>query len=68
MTYDLSKLGISDLNAMQQDTLQTVRKGTSVVLLSPTGSGKTLAYLLPLLQKLDASSRIDILSLDSEMT
>ena len=56
MTYDLSKLGISDLNAMQQDTLQTVRKGTSVVLLSPTGSGKTLAYLLPLLQKLDAKN------------
>ena len=41
---------------MQQDTLQTVRKGTSVVLLSPTGSGKTLAYLLPLLQKLDAKN------------
>ena len=56
MTYDLSKLGISDLNAMQQDTLQTVRKGISVVLLSPTGSGKTLAYLLPLLQKLDAKN------------
>jgi len=56
MTYDLSKLGISDLNAMQQDTLQTVRKGTSIVLLSPTGSGKTLAYLLPLLQKLDAKN------------
>ena len=56
MTYDLSKLGISDLNSMQQDTLQTVRKGTSVVLLSPTGSGKTLAYLLPLLQKLDAKN------------
>lgn len=56
MTYDLSKLGISILNSMQQDTLQTVRKGTSVVLLSPTGSGKTLAYLLPLLQKLDAKN------------
>lgn len=56
MNYELSKLGISDLNAMQQDTLQTVRKGVSVVLLSPTGSGKTLAYLLPLLQKLDAAS------------
>lgn len=44
------------LNAMQQDTLQTVRKGASVVLLSPTGSGKTLAYLIPLLQKLDAAN------------
>ena len=56
MNYELSRLGISDLNAMQQDMLQTARKGTSVVLLSPTGSGKTLAYLLPLLQKLDAKS------------
>ena len=61
MVIDLSKMlplkgdgGSFVLNAMQQDTLQTVRKGASVVLLSPTGSGKTLAYLLPLLQKLDA--------------
>ena len=56
MNFDLSRLGISDLNAMQQDTLQTIRKGASIVLLSPTGSGKTLAYLLPLLQKLDAAN------------
>ena len=63
MEIDLSKMlplkgdgGSIDLNAMQQDTLQMVRKGTSVVLLSPTGSGKTLAYLLPLLQKLDAKN------------
>jgi len=56
MNYELSRLGISDLNAMQQDMLQTARKGTSVVLLSPTGSGKRLAYLLPLLQKLDAKN------------
>ena len=56
MTCDLSRLSISDLNAMQQDMLQTARKGASVVLLSPTGSGKTLAYLLPLLQKLDAKN------------
>ena len=63
MEIDLSKMfplkgdgGAIDLNSMQQDTLQTVRKGTSVVLLSPTGSGKTLAYLLPLLQKLDAKN------------
>ena len=63
MVIDLSKMlllkgdgGSFVLNAMQQDTLQTVRKGASVVLLSPTGSGKTLAYLLPLLQKLDAAN------------
>lgn len=56
MDYELNKLGISALNAMQQDMLATARKGSSVVLLSPTGSGKTIAYLLPLLQKLDAKS------------
>ena len=56
MNYELSRLGISDLNAMQQDMMQTARKGASVVLLSPTGSGKTLAYLLPLLEKLDAKT------------
>ena len=63
MNYDISKVlplkgdgGSPALNAMQQDMLQTARKGASVVLLSPTGSGKTLAYLLPLLQKLDAKS------------
>lgn len=63
MIYDISKVlplkgdgGSPALNTMQQDTLQTVRKGVSVVLLSPTGSGKTLAYLLPLLQKLDAKN------------
>ena len=63
MRIDISKVlplkgdgGSLALNAMQQDMLQTARKGTSIVLLSPTGSGKTLAYLLPLLQKLDAKS------------
>ena len=63
LNIDISKIlplkgdgGSPALNAMQQDMLQTARKGASVVLLSPTGSGKTLAYLLPLLQKLDSKS------------
>ncbi len=56
MNYELNRLGIDALNTMQQDMLQTARKGASVVLLSPTGSGKTLAYLLPLLEKLDAKN------------
>ena len=52
----LDKLGISELNAMQQDALGAIlRKKDDVVILSPTGSGKTLAYLLPLIQKLDSS-------------
>ena len=53
----LQRLGIEQLNAMQQDTMQAYRKAESLVLLSPTGSGKTLAYLLPLLQTLNAKCK-----------
>ena len=52
MNYDINGLGISDLNSMQQDMLQVMRKGSDVVLLSPTGSGKTVAYLLPVIEQL----------------
>lgn len=52
----LEKLGISELNAMQQEAQEAILHGRSnVVVLSPTGSGKTLAYLLPLVQLLDAA-------------
>lgn len=56
MKYDLSRLGIDILNAMQQEVVQQYRKHPHLVLLSPTGSGKTLAYLLPLVSQLDAAS------------
>lgn len=52
----LQKLGIQDLNAMQQDMMQAFRKHDNLVLLSPTGSGKTLAYLLPLFEMLRADA------------
>ncbi len=52
----LNKLGIT-LNAMQEATADAVlHTGKDVVVMSPTGSGKTYAYLLPLIQRLDASS------------
>ncbi len=51
----LGKLGIKELNAMQQASIAHCRKNDSMVLLSPTGTGKTLAYLLPLLERLDIS-------------
>ncbi len=54
MKCDLTRLGISHLNTMQQAMLHAASDGNSIVLLSPTGSGKTLAYMIPLLQKLDA--------------
>lgn len=53
----LEKLGIEQLNDMQQEARQVIL-GTKddVVVLSPTGTGKTLAYLLPLTQLIDAES------------
>src|SRR5690606_15933666 len=49
----LQKLGIEQLNSMQEEALDTISKHNSVVILSPTGTGKTLAFLLPLLQQID---------------
>ena len=52
----LAKLGIDDLNVMQQEAMEHILRGRNdVVVLSPTGTGKTLAYLLPLVQMLDAA-------------
>lgn len=47
------KLGITDLNEMQQAALETIPEAKEVILVSPTGSGKTLAFLLPIIQILD---------------
>ena len=56
----LRRLGIAELNAMQQAALEA---GTArdLVLLSPTGSGKTLAFLLPLLPELEDAGRVQVL-------
>ncbi len=53
----LSKLGIKELNDMQRATLAAAETG-DVVLRSPTGSGKTLAFLLPVLRRLEAGSKL----------
>lgn len=51
------KLGIAELNAMQQEAYEAIlRTRNDVLILSPTGSGKTLAYMLPLVQLLNADS------------
>ena len=49
----LQKLGIEQLNEMQQAAQQAIHKNNEVVLLSPTGTGKTLAFLLPIIAELD---------------
>lgn len=48
----LSKLGIQQLNPMQQASIEACKEHSDVVLLSPTGSGKSLAFLLPVLAQL----------------
>lgn len=53
MQYNVDKLGVTDLNVMQQEMLQIARRMRNIVLLSPTGSGKTLAYLLPIIEAMD---------------
>ena len=58
MTERLEKLGITQLNDMQQEAHEAILHGQQdVVVLSPTGTGKTLAYLLPLVEMLDANQR-----------
>ena len=53
----LEKLGITELNEMQQHAAEAITGSDGdVVLLSPTGTGKTLAYLLPMVQLIDADS------------
>ena len=50
----LLKMGIQQLNKMQQKAIGTIEKTPEVLLLSPTGTGKTLAFLLPLIARIDA--------------
>ena len=53
----LEKLGITELNSMQQEAYDAIlRTQNDVLILSPTGSGKTLAYLLPLVELIDANN------------
>lgn len=53
----LTRLHITALSDMQQHAAEAItRSDGDVVILSPTGSGKTIAYLLPLCQKIDATS------------
>jgi len=50
----LQKLGIEQLNPMQQESFKTISEKDETVILSPTGTGKTLAFLLPIIQMLDS--------------
>ena len=49
----LAKLGIEQLNTMQEEAMEAISLHPEIILLSPTGTGKTLAFLLPILNELD---------------
>ena len=51
----LENLKIAALNEMQLAMIETSKKSSDIILLSPTGSGKTLGFLLPILNYLDKS-------------
>ncbi|MCH5224452.1 MAG: DEAD/DEAH box helicase [Muribaculaceae bacterium] len=50
------RLGIEELNGMQQEMLSRSSEGRDIILLSPTGSGKTLAFTLPVMKLLKPST------------
>ena len=55
-TQILKKIGIQQLNEMQQEAALAIDNSNEVLVLSPTGTGKTLAFLLPILEQLDPTS------------
>lgn len=57
-----SKLGISELNAMQKKMLERGSEKRDIILLSPTGSGKTVAFILPVLKMLkEPTGRVQVI-------
>ncbi len=60
----LKKMGIEQLNPMQEEAQLAIHSNSEIVLLSPTGTGKTLAFLLPIICELKSDiSEIQILIL-----
>lgn len=53
----LAGLKIAALNDMQKASLEANTAHDNILLLSATGSGKTLAFLLPLLERLDFTTK-----------
>jgi len=53
----LAEEGIGEPTPVQAGAIPALLDGRDGILRSPTGSGKTLAYLLPVLQRIDASKK-----------
>ena len=57
VTANLAELAVTQPNALQRAAFAPISTGRDVIVHAWTGSGKTLAFLLPLLERLDPSSR-----------
>lgn len=53
----LEKMGITEPTAIQEKAIPLVLEGKNLICQSETGTGKTLAYLLPIMEKIDATKR-----------
>ena len=51
------RMGINELNALQQTVLAAARESGDLVVYAPTGSGKTLAFGLPLVMAMKPSAQ-----------
>ncbi|KJB89116.1 DEAD/DEAH box helicase [Paenibacillus sp. E194] len=56
LVHTLNQHGIAVPTPVQAETIPVVLSGEDVVSQAQTGTGKTLAFLLPIIQRIDASS------------
>jgi len=56
MLIALAKTSIDSPVAVQAEAIPPMLRGSDVVIQAPTGSGKTLAFILPIIEKLMATS------------
>ena len=57
LIHILNEQGIENPTEVQQSAIRLLLAGKDIGVKSQTGSGKTLAFLLPVLQRIDASSK-----------
>lgn len=55
----ISDLGYKEPTSIQIKCIPTLLKGIDIIGKSQTGSGKTIAFVLPLLEKIDLSKRVN---------
>ncbi len=57
LTQGLEKQGITELMPIQSLAYNKILEGNNIVIEACTGSGKTLAYLLPIMHKIEATTK-----------